>query len=45
MMSWQPRTVERNWLIAGPRVFSARVVRMWNDSGSPSSMAASQNGS
>ena len=45
MTSWQPRTMDRKLAIFGPRVFSARIVRMWNDSGSSSSIAASQNGS
>ncbi len=46
MMSWQPRTTERNMFMRGPRVgVVSRVVRMWNDSGSPSSIAVSQNAS
>ncbi len=46
MMSWQPRTIDRKPFIRGPRVGAvSRVVRMWNDSGSPSSTAASQNAS
>ena len=46
MMSWQPRMILRKLFIFGPRTGAvSRVVRMWNDSGNPSSTAASQNGS
>ena len=46
MMSWQPRMTERKAFIFGPRAgVVSRVVRMWKESGSPSSIAASQNSS
>jgi len=46
MMSWQPRMTDRNAFMRGPRVgVVSRVVRMWKESGSPSSIAASQNSS
>ena len=45
MMSWQPRTTDRNEAIFGPRWRSERVVRMWKLRGRPRSMAASQNSS
>ena len=47
MMSWQPRMIVMNALSLGPRVLkvSLALVRMWNDSGSFRSTAASQNGS
>ena len=46
MMSWQPRMMDRKLFIFGPRVGEvSRTVRMWNESGSPSSTAASQNSS
>ena len=46
-MSWQPRMIDMNALSFGPRVLkvSLLLVRMWNDSGSFRSTAASQNGS
>ena len=49
MMSWQPRMMLRKPLILGPRGLASEVspldVRIWNDSGSSSATAASQNGS
>jgi hypothetical protein len=47
MMSWQPRMIDMNALSLGPRVLnvSLELVRMWNDSGSLRSTAASQNAS
>ncbi len=47
MMSWQPRMIERNPFIAGPRALtlSTLEVRMCHDSGISFSIAASQKGS
>ena len=45
MMSWQPRTMDKNPLIAGPLVRPLLVVRMWKLSGSSSSTAVSQSSS
>ena len=46
MMSWQPRMTERNAFMRGPRIGAlSRVVRMWKESGSPRSIAASQKSS
>ena len=49
MMSWQPRMIDRNEFSRGPRNWcepseSCEPVRMWNDSGKPSSIAFSQSG-
>ncbi len=46
MMSWQPRMMPRKRFSFGPRVvrpiwLSLVEVRMWNDSGIPSSIAVS----
>ena len=47
MMSWQPRMIDMNALIFGPRIrnVSCWLVRMWKLSGSPRSTAASHSGS
>ena len=43
IMSWQPRMIDMNALSLGPRTrnVSCWLVRMWKESGSPRSIAAS----